>query len=274
MGGIGNQLFQIFTTISCSIKYNIPFGFLYSETVGVGKTIKRNTYWNNFLISLKQYIYVELPHSYIIKENGFEYKELIIPRNKENICLFGYFQSYKYFEENSSRIIKLLNIEKCKIIISKFANLNINDQTKTVSIHFRFSDYKLLKDVYTLLPYEYYKNSILFLNNIIQEPYQILYFCEETDIEEANIIIDNLKKEFPNLVYKKCSSKLKDWQQLLLMSCCKYNIIANSTFSWWAAYLNNHESKIVCYPYSWFGPKKSTNNTNDLFPDNWNKILF
>ena len=55
------------------------------------------------------------------------------------------------------------------------------------------------------------------------------------------------------------------------MSCCENNIIANSSFSWWGAYLNRNDKQIVCYPDIWFG-KKMNNNTKDLCPPEWNKI--
>jgi hypothetical protein len=83
--------------------------------------------------------------------------------------------------------------------------------------------------------------------------------------------IENLQKRFPDYTFLRASPVLEDWEQLLLMSLCKYNIIANSSFSWWGAYLNRDESKIVCYPDLWFGPA-SNNNTRDLFPDNWIEI--
>jgi hypothetical protein len=64
---------------------------------------------------------------------------------------------------------------------------------------------------------------------------------------------------------------LADWEQLLLMSCCHHNIIANSTFSWWAAYFNSWKDKIVCYPSVWFG-NIANHDTKDLCPEEWIKI--
>jgi hypothetical protein len=57
------------------------------------------------------------------------------------------------------------------------------------------------------------------------------------------------------------------------MSSCKHNIIANSTFSWWGAYLNENNDKIVCYPSLWFGNELQNKDTCDLFLDNWKKII-
>jgi hypothetical protein len=64
---------------------------------------------------------------------------------------------------------------------------------------------------------------------------------------------------------------IADWQQMLLMSVCDHNIIANSTFSWWGAYLNANQTKIVCYPSLWFGYGVS-HDTRDMFPETWKKV--
>jgi len=60
---------------------------------------------------------------------------------------------------------------------------------------------------------------------------------------------------------------------MISMSCCTHNIIANSTFSWWSAYLNENNDKIVCYPSLWFGNELQNKDTCDLFLDNWKKII-
>ena len=73
------------------------------------------------------------------------------------------------------------------------------------------------------------------------------------------------------LTFVRANPLLEDWEQMLLMSLCNYNIIANSTFSWWGAYLNTNICKIVCYPDKWFMPE-ANKDTNDLFLDDWVQI--
>ena len=84
-------------------------------------------------------------------------------------------------------------------------------------------------------------------------------------------IIIPLEKIFRNDSFIPVNHLLKDYEQLLLMSSCRHNIMANSTFSWWGAYFNTHSDKIVCYPSKWFG-SSSNHNTRDLFPSVWNEI--
>jgi hypothetical protein len=79
-------------------------------------------------------------------------------------------------------------------------------------------------------------------------------------------------KKFPDISFHKANDEMEDWEQLLLMSCSDHNIIANSTFSWWAAYMNLNPDKVVCYPSMWFGTANNHLNTKDLFPPQWTKI--
>ena len=102
--------------------------------------------------------------------------------------------------------------------------------------------------------------------------YKVLCFFENEDSKDVLNHIKNLKEKFSNTMFTLINTSIPDHEQLLIMSLCKHNIIANSTFSWWAAYLNKNKEKIITYPSVWFGKNKKHLDTCDLFPDYWNKI--
>jgi len=278
MGGLGNQLFQIFTTLAYGIKINSQVMFPYSKELHVGVT--RNTYWDNFLIHLKKYTtYMEQIYTNnvlmglpIYKENGFRYTE--IPNKKQDTLLYGYFQSYKYFDHYKNELFSLINLEKQKENIEHLYSQYFDKDIHIISMHFRIGDYKNIQDFHPIMPCEYYINALFhILSSRKNLMYRVLYFCEKDDIIDVSNIIAKLIKEFPNLEFIKVDDTIDDWQQMLIMSCCHDNIIANSTFSWWGSYFNQNENKNVCYPCRWFGPNLN-NDTTDLFPNDWKKIIF
>ena len=107
------------------------------------------------------------------------------------------------------------------------------------------------------------------INNVIST---VLYFCEDADFDEVLEKISYLQNVFPDLIFQRADNSLNDWEQLILMSLCSGNIIANSTFSWWGAYFNANPSKTVCYPGAWFGPMAG-HNTCDMFPEDWISVV-
>ena len=287
MGGLGNQLFQIFTVISYSIKYKHMFKFINTEFLGTGMTTKRKTYWNSFLFRLSGFLIDKYPDFDIIyKAQQFSFEE--IPSNylkdpydsktkvSTNILLNGYFQSYKYFHENIATICRMLNINELKLdilheVIKKYHTNEFLE--KSVSMHFRLGDYKKLPEYHPIMSVDYYKNSIQYIVEKLEYTPNVLYFCEDDDVEDVTKTIEILKNAFPSIEFERASNELDDWKQMLLMSCCNHNIIANSSFSWWGAYLNVNPNKIVCYPSIWFGEKIEKNDLSDLFPPEWSKIL-
>jgi len=266
MGGLGNQLFQIFATISYSMYIDTTFTFP-SNHLLFNKNNIRKTYWNTFLKNLQCYTIDDKPNYFLIREKCFEYNQLPYIQNSKNANLFGYFQSYKYFEYNYHNICNLIQLKKIKKIVSEVYPYNYSN---TISIHFRIGDYKMYSEKYELLKYEYYRNSLSYIkeNTNCRE---ILYFCEKEDISEVEPIISLLKTDFPEFSFHKIDENIDDWKQLVIMSLCSHNIIANSTFSWWGAYFNSNRNKIVCYPEKWFC-KNINYDLNDLFPYKWVKI--
>lgn len=273
MGGLGNQIFQIFATISYAIKSRKQFKFLNVSTLGGGSTTIRNTFWNSFFIKLKPFLVDNIPQPiHVIREKDFTFNELPIYEMIGRDCLiYGYFQSYKYFHENYEIICRIIGLGKMKDDILQKLSLNDEYLKNCVSVHFRLGDYKKIQEFHPLATYEYYRNSLNFIKNKTSQQYNILYFCEDTDIDDVMRIIDRLEKEFPEYKFLRGESKLQDWEQMLFMSCCHHNIIANSSFSWWAAYFNFWQDKIICYPSIWFG-EIARNNTKDLCPPQWNRI--
>uniref|UniRef100_A0A6C0EEI4 Glycosyltransferase n=1 Tax=viral metagenome TaxID=1070528 RepID=A0A6C0EEI4_9ZZZZ len=296
VGGLGNQLFQIFTTISYAIKHKQMFKFEYADILTIG--VPRPTYWNSFLSKLKPFTFskhdVSTQTNNVIKEQGFHYTELPWSDILHNthVILVGYFQSHKYFSIFYNTICRMIDLENQKLnIVSKYRHyFETNSEDvgevgcevgcefeKFIGIHFRLGDYKNNPDIHLILNKEYYEKAILYvMAETEKKNWKILYFCEEESNKEVEETIEYLKKRCSRCEFIKVPDTIPDWEQLLLMSCCTHNIIANSTFSWWGAYLNTNPNKIVCYPNKWFGQSmpnhKTLFTTDDLFPSTWMMI--
>ncbi len=264
MGGLGNQLFQIFAAISYAMRSENPFVFLNVAQLDA----KRHTYWNTFLTSLKPFLRDTLNLSTTIREKNFKFNDLNVTAMRgQQVCIFGYFQSYKYFQPYYNTICNLIRLDEQRAKVLTKVPVKPN----TISVHFRLGDYKGIQHVHPLMPYEYYKESIHFINGKCNVE-NIVYFCEDEDLAQVVNTVSKLAMDFPKLTFARAPSELEDWEQMLLMSCCAHNVIANSSFSWWGAYFNSNPDKIVCYPSVWFGPTVG-HDTSDLCPESWNRIL-
>ena len=308
MGGLGNQMFQIFNAISYAIDNNNSFVFPNNEVLYAGEnTTLRHSYWNSLFLLLKPYLknedeiqydfkvfenqnslYIQLPsinylRNYIAEKNKLE-PSLIKPLK---IHLTGYFQSHKYFQHNYDKIIKLLSFEQLKKNVLDIVNNNLIELLEdSISLHFRIGDYVKYTNSHVILSDQYYVDAIKTILNKLNEKdktdernkqYNIIYFCENEDINIVSKRIENIQiilknNNINNCVFIKSPSILDDWQEILFMSMCKHNIIANSSFSWWGAYLNENPDKIVCYSSIYYS-KNYDKKVDDMFPENWIKIL-
>jgi hypothetical protein len=277
-GGLGNQLFQIYTTIAYAYDTNSRFFFSNIKELKSPVT-DRYTYWDTFLSNLKPFLLdqelINKDNIVIVKEKGFTYNVLPLPlpiSEKKIMTLQGYFQSSKYFDMFFQTINRLLKIDDHKVrLTNKY--LKLINEDHPISMHFRIGDYKKLPSFYVILSINYYRaalNCILETNKVNKK---VLYFCEDQDLEDVETTITILKTEFPTLEFERADTELEDWEQLILMSLCRHNIIANSTFSWWGAYLNIYRQKMVVCPTAWFGPKlQQSHKLRDLYPESWIKI--
>jgi hypothetical protein len=286
MGGLGNQLFQIFTLIAYSLKHKTPF---YFSATPIQQGQRKQTYWQTQLLqSLQPFVKAPPTHKLqsLLHEQGFHYTPLPFYAN-EHVKLFGYFQSYKYFQEQQAQIYKLLRLPQTQAQL-KAKTQHQYDYTNLISLHFRVGDYVNLPQCHPLMPLAYYKDALTrFLQDQnpalcetleeakqCQTPWQILYFCEENDqpyVETQFIKPLQAHPPFQGKFHFQCiDHTLADWEQVIVMSLCQHHIIANSTFSWWGAYMSGRPN--VYYPTTWFGSAFASKNIADLFPPHWQQI--
>lgn len=164
---------------------------------------------------------------------------------RPNMDLEGFFQSEKYFEDQQGLIRSLFN-----------PKLNFGIKYDYAAIHVRHGDYINLKREYNQLTMPYYNQAMKMIN-----AKNYIIFSDDINWCKANF-------KGNNIVFSEGKSPAED---LALMMACEHQIIANSSFSWWGAWLNKNPSKIVIAPQNWFGPNLP-HNTKDLLPESWIKI--
>jgi hypothetical protein len=273
-GGLGNQLFQLFTVMSYAFDTGRKVLLKYSDESP--SITPRQTYWRSFLDAFKGFGDGS-PNSVLIYENSsneFQYANIQNPPS--NVTLFGYFQSYKYFSHNFDRIYRDLNIDtKICSVKSEFENSYLSRQNAQtiVSVHFRLGDYKRLQQHHPLLPTTYYKNAIKLIHTKCMGDIKFLCFCEEEDMEYVEkmcteIGLGNYQLVGRDVEGKDVEGRVEDWKQMLMMSLCDWNIIANSTFSWWGAMLKGPANDNVICPARWFHQQTSA----DLVLPMWVKM--
>lgn len=253
-GGLGNILFQIAATYHMSILKNtecyfVNFSSLLKEVNQYYKNEKTEEYRTFLPINegyptqqLKMYCYPFHYENYLPAENSF--------------IIDGFFQSEKYFLDSRNKILNLFSPSKEieKIIKDKYSHLL---EKETIALHVRRGDYLKFPDHHPVQNIEYYKNGISFIKEK-KEIENILVFSDDIEWCKKNL-------QFENFIF---IENEKDYIELFLMSRCSNNIISNSSFSWWGAWLNNSAEKVVVAPKKWF-EKKINHKTTDIIPENW-----
>jgi hypothetical protein len=251
-GGLGNLLFEIANAYSFGLRYNLKCKFDFNHSLPNQGT-KVDNYYDNILKKV-QFNNFDKSNFKIIDQRRFEHDEY--PYTGGNICFNGYYQSYKYFEEYESEIRSLFEcpIETKRYILKKYGKLL---DRRTVSIHVRRGDYvQLFSKDYIILDKDYYEKALDTLSNQFET-----VFVFSDDIEWCKESFDG-----GNFVF---IENEKDYIDLYLMSMCDHNIISNSSFSWWGAWLNKNKEKVVIAPKQWYGPNKGNRNLDDLLVSNW-----
>lgn len=286
-GGLGNQMFQYALNIILNQKGNkskILFtnffyhhhhnGFNLSLAFKLKLSFPSNLY--NFILSYGGILYRNKVATYFLEKLITQYnekryttykekKEFVYDENifyKTSNLLVGIWQVEAYFKDYKEKISREFVFNKPKDKKNKKLIEEINN-CNSISVHIRRGDYlgvnwakthKVIKDK------TYYINSINYLNKKIENPH---YYIFSDDIPWVK---ENLK--FPDCTFVDHNKGKNAYIDMYLMSLCKHNIIANSTFSWWGAWLNKNENKIVIIPERWL----NTKNCLGIYPSEWVKM--
>lgn len=270
IGGLGNQMFQYAAGRRLSYVHNTPLQLDISDLKRLktrkyeldcfnikGEIIERQ---NNDLFGKIVKRLTNRENIYFEKNFRFDRAILNLP---DNVTLVGYWQSEKYFSDIEGIIRKELNfkhspIGKIRSILRKVRS------SESVAIHFRRTDYidnKKFFYYHGVCSLDYYQKAISLIAERLKSP-EFFIFSDDLPWVKRN-----LKIEHPAFFV---DLNDKDYEDLRLMSSCRHQIIANSTFSWWGAWLNENKHKIVVCPKNWFRNKSI--NTEDLIPYTWIRI--
>ncbi|WP_158993218.1 alpha-1,2-fucosyltransferase [Mucilaginibacter sp. L196] len=267
--GLGNQLFQYAVARQLSIKNNtslkLDISFFDNQNLrnyklhnyNINATIADKIEIDNFLsIYSRDVLYAKLYRriekkipKYFRKyysETQWWVYEAELSKVANNTYLKGYWQHYKYFQKIDSGIFNELTPKNDEYNNYSITHTILQD-TASVSIHIRRGDYitdTAANDLMGTLPLEYYKSAIKYLKEQLIAPFFYI-FSDDLEWAKDNLNLGNSAQ------YIDIANGGKDYIELYLMSKCRHNIIANSSFSWWGAFLNQNKEKIVIAPAQW-----------------------
>lgn len=284
MGGLGNQMFQYATAKSLAIKNNtsVAMDMIFFDNLEENDT-PREYELDCFRISNEIISPSKRPDENRTSSPGTLNRFRRLSRTREwqiyreahhnfdpNVLkladwtyLIGYWQSEKYFKDIREMLLEDFSFKeqpnkKCQEM------LELINSSRSISIHVRRGDYITNPNAnkfHGTKDYNYYDAAVKTIAKEVSDP-KLFIFSDDLDWCKKN-----LKFTYPT-VYVEGNDK--GFQDMRLMLNCQHNVIANSSFSWWAAWLNNNPDKLVVGPKKWFNDPKV--NTSDVMPSSWIKI--
>ena len=260
MGRLCNQMFQYAALRGLSSKIGaeicIPY---YQDAVddGIGNML-RTELFDSFNLKVKTGL-LNNGHAPVLQERFFHFDQELFDHCPDHVSIQGYFQTEKYFKHIEHQIRAEFTfvddiLEPCKEMISSV--------DKPIALHIRRGDYVINSENHFNLPIEYYDAALKHFDddrNVIVFSDDSKWCHDQSLFEDDRFII---------------SENDDNRVDLCLMSLCSDFIIANSTYSWWGAWLSSNKNKKVIAPTQWFGKTGYTkdHNTKDLIPDSWIRI--
>jgi hypothetical protein len=282
IGGLGNQLFQyaagraLALANDCKLKLDISefrnytlrsfelmrlninaeladprdVSLLVGSKAWVAKTVRRKFKWRR--------------NTHFVERKDYSFDSAFF-KLTQPVYLEGFWQSYKYFESYALPLRREFTFNT--LLAGKNAELaDFISRTNSISMHIRRGDYVSKPEnakVLGSVGIDYYNQAIHKVRDQIVKPV-IFAFSDDLSWVKDNI------ESGENTVFVSHNSGMSSFEDMRLMSLCKHNIIANSSFSWWGAWLNTNPEKMVIAPKRWL--KNNSYSTEDLIPNTWIRI--
>jgi hypothetical protein len=291
MGGLGNQMFQYAAGRRLADRHKtqlkLDISFLKKKYVGstprfyelnnfnICNQIATNieiakftgigpNLWLKILLKIPWLAYLLTMNTRVYHERHFHFDPEVLTA-PNHVYLDGYWQSGKYFKDIEDILRQDLSFQS-PLVGRNLELSNLIKRADSVSLHIRRGDYVTdanMMAYHGVCDNEYYIKSVEKIQSAVKSPYffvfsnDSLWVREEISLPSPMTIVEH-------------NSPDQGIEDLRLMSMCRHNIIANSSFSWWGAWLNTNPGKIVIAPDKWFN--STSLNTKDLIPDQWIKI--
>lgn len=264
MGGLANQLFEVANVLAYARRHGCIPVFDTSVTESPSMIRPKPTYWDTVFsraVALADGMVFDESRPRVYSDPSYEFA--VIPDDEGDTMFWGHYLSYKYFHDCREYILELIarNPKVRDEVDQAEGRLRTRLPAHVrilVSIHARRGD-SLKNETLARLSTDYYRQSARLIDGAI-----FVVFSDDIPWCRSNLGIDG------EVHYVEGE---KDYVDLLLMARCDHHIIANSTFSWWSAYLNESKDARVIYPYPWFtGEKHRSRDMSDFFMPGWEQL--
>lgn len=287
IGGLGNQLFQYAlgrrlalicnTSLKLDIRgfstyyklhkyslfhFNIDENFVTSEEAG-----KYRNFFSRAFVECNQRIFGNKLGTYYqrnyVKECTEQFDENIL-KVPSDVYIEGYWQTEKYFKEIAQQLRQEFTFKTPPSETNRLMG-DVIKRNNSVSIHIRRTDYvtdAASNQDHGVCGLPYYRRAMTHISERVETPHFYVFS------DDMNWVKANLRSEHAT-TYVDFNNADTNFEDLRLMSLCKHNIIANSTFSWWGAWLNQNDGKIVIAPEKWYASNRSF---GDVVPKEWIKM--
>ena len=271
-GGLGNNLFQLATVYNLHKKYGFELSIpSYTDRghihiYGQSSRLELSELFDNEFIynahinkGLLNYTHSDVD----LNQTNYTFSDII---KQDNVNYIGYFQSERYFPDIVPKNEFILSKDEIEIVKNKYEKLF---DKKNISMHYRLGGDRTtehMQHYHKNVSTDFYSKALEQILDYNPDEYNILVFTDNPKL------CKEILKDFKyNLIF--IDNNNNNVMDFVLMSLCDVNIVGNSTFSWWAAHLNQNDSPIVIVTESeWFGPGYKHFNLKDTFPESWIRL--